>query len=43
MLSEEEEAKYLLKREWSPLKDMMPLGERIELDGKVILAHHIDD
>ena len=43
LLSEEEEAKYLLKREWSPLKDVMPLGERIELDGKVIFAHHIDD
>ena len=43
ILSEVEEKKYLEKREWSPYKLAMAIGERCEVDGKIVYAHHIDD
>ena len=43
LLSEDEENEYLKKREWSPLKEAMPVGEKVEVDGKIVFIHHIDD
>ena len=43
LLTEDEEEEYLKKREWSPLKEAMPVGEKVEVDGKIVFVHHIDD
>ena len=43
VLSESEEEKYLKTRDWSPLKDIMPISEKVNVDSKVLYVHHIDD
>ena len=37
LLSEDEECEYLKKREWTPLKEAMPVGEKLKLTGKLFL------
>ena len=43
VLLEAEQSRYMQKREWSPYKEAMPVGEQCKLEGKVVYAHHIDD
>ena len=43
ILSEKEELEYLLCREWSPVKEVMPMGEEVTIDGRKCFVHHIDD
>ena len=43
LLTQDEEAECILKRECSLFKAVMTLDERVKLEGKVIYAHHADD
>ena len=43
-MSFEQEQAYLKKREWSPYKAAMPIGEQcVNSDSKIVYAHYIDD
>ena len=42
-LTEKEEKEYLLRHEWSPYKNAMPVGKRYVVNDNVMFAHHMDD
>lgn len=43
VISDDEEKNYLIKCNWSPMKDIMPVGEKFTIDDSVVFVHHIDD
>jgi len=43
VISEDEEKKYLIKRNWSPMKDIMPVGENFTIGDSVVFVHHINN
>ena len=43
VMSDDEEKNYLIKCNWLPMKDIMPVGEKFTIDDSVVFVHHIDD
>jgi len=43
VLSEKDEKEYMKRREWSPYKSVMSVGERCLINNIPVFAHHVDD